>query len=192
MASHSILVATSGELAPPRGSWVACIEAGARVSVNIRVQDLDLFPGPRADNRRVEVVADGLVSTVRVDGAPRRVRAERDGAASDQARRTKERTNPELTGEHGRARLVVLACETGGRWSEESHSFLRQLAQAGRSPARCELQERRGSGGGTLPWRVAPLRRSRSPCWIAEEVWGLMASGKTVTGASSELSAHVF
>ena len=38
-------------------------------------------------------------------------------------RRTKERTCPELTGEHGRARFVVLACETGGRWSEESHSF---------------------------------------------------------------------
>ena len=34
------------------------------------------------------------------------------------------------TGEHGRARLVMLACETGGRWSEEPHSFRRQLAQA--------------------------------------------------------------
>ena len=117
------------------------------MSVNIRVQDLDLFPGPRADNRRLEVVADGLplfhgtqlavdttmVSTVRADAAPRRQCAERDGAALDQARRTKERTCPELTGEHGRARLVVLACETGGRWSEESHSFLRQLAARARS-----------------------------------------------------------
>ena len=68
-----------------------CREAGARVSVNVRVQDLDLFPGPRADNRRLEVVADGLplfhgaqlavdttmVSTVRADGAPRRQCAER-------------------------------------------------------------------------------------------------------------------
>ena len=55
-----------------RGFWVAegyplescaariCREAGARVSVNIRAQDMDLFPGPRADNRRLEVVADGL------------------------------------------------------------------------------------------------------------------------------------
>ena len=71
-----------------------------------------------------------MVSTVRADGAPRRQCAERDGAALDQARRSKERTYPELTGEHGRARFVVLACETGGRWSEESHSFLRQLARA--------------------------------------------------------------
>ena len=76
------------------------------MSVNIRVQDLDLLPGPRADNRRLEVVADGLplfhgaqlavdttmVSTVQADGAPRRQCAERDGAALDQARRTKERT----------------------------------------------------------------------------------------------------
>ena len=46
--------------------------------------------------------------------------------------------------------------------------------------------------------RVAPLRRSRSP-WSGEEVWGLMlrfrrplSFGKTVTGASSELSAPHF
>ena len=127
VASHSILVATTGEFAPPRvlgrrgyplESCAAriCREAGARVSVNIRVQE----PVPRADNRRLEVVADGLpsfmahswpwtpkVSTVRADGAPRR-QSERDGAALDQARRTKERTYPELTGEHGRA---VLPCE---------------------------------------------------------------------------------
>ena len=35
--------------------------------------------------------------------------SERDGAALEQACRTKERTYPELTGEHGKARLVVLA-----------------------------------------------------------------------------------
>ena len=78
----------------------------------------------------MEVVADGLplfhgaqlaVDTTMVStGARWRQCAERDGAALDQARRTKERTYPKLTGEHGRARLVVLACETGGRWSEES------------------------------------------------------------------------
>ena len=43
-----------------------------------------------------------------------------DGAALGQARRRKELRYPELTGEHGRARLVVLACETGGRWSDEA------------------------------------------------------------------------
>ena len=114
------------------------------MSTNIRVQDLDLLPGGQLDDRRLEVVADGLplfhgaqlaidttlVSPIRADGAPRRQCATRNGAALDQARRTKERRYPELTGEFGRARLVVLACETGGRWSEEAHDFLRHLAHA--------------------------------------------------------------
>ena len=74
------------------------------------VQDLDLFSRAKS-NRRLEVVADGLplfhgaqlavdttmVSTVQADGAPRRQCPERDGAASDQARRTTEGTYPELT-----------------------------------------------------------------------------------------------
>ena len=34
------------------------------------------------------------------------------------------------SGEQGRARLVVLARETGGRWSEEAQDFLMQLARA--------------------------------------------------------------
>ena len=87
-----------------------------------------------------------MVSTVRTDGAPRRQCAERDGAALDQARRTKERTYPELTGEQGRARLVVLACETGGRWSEEAQSFVRHLAlaRARLEPREMRLAARRG------------------------------------------------
>ena len=94
-----------------------CREAGARVSQNIRVQDLDLLPVPRVDNRRLEAVADGLplfhgaqlaidttmVSVVRADGAPRRQCAGRDGAALDQARRTQELRYPELSGDQGRA-----------------------------------------------------------------------------------------
>ena len=166
---------------------------------------------------RLEVVAGGLplfhgaqlavdttmVSTVQANGALRRQCAERDGAALDQARRTKERTFPELTGEHGRARLAVLACETGGRWSEESHTRSSDSwpeRGPGRSPVKCEpQQEGHGSGGGALLWRVAPLRRSRSPCWSVEEVWGLMGrSRRPLTssgmsrGPSSELSAHGF
>ena len=35
-------------------------EAGGRVTTNVRVQDLDLPPRAGADNRRLEVVADGL------------------------------------------------------------------------------------------------------------------------------------
>ena len=71
-----------------------------------------LLPGGQLDDRRLEVVADGLplfhgaqlaidttlVSPVRADGAPRRQCATRNGVALDQARRTKERRYPELTG----------------------------------------------------------------------------------------------
>ena len=43
---------------------------------------------------------------------------------------TMERTYPELIGPHARARLVVSAGEVGGRWSDETRSFLCQLARA--------------------------------------------------------------
>ena len=56
--------------------------------------------------------------------------ANEDGAAMAAARRRKELRCPELLGDQGRARLVVLASEVGGRWSEESREFLRQLAKA--------------------------------------------------------------
>ena len=102
-----------------------CREAGARVSTNIRVQDLDLLPGGQLDDRRLGVVVDGLplfhgaqlaidttlVSPVRADGAPRRQCATRDGAALDQARRTKEPRHPELMGEYGSSLFAR-------RWSE--------------------------------------------------------------------------
>ena len=69
-------------------------------------------------------------SPVTADGGPKRHRAARDGAAFDQARRRKEPRCPELTGEQGRVRMVVLGCETGERWSDEAHKFLRHLARA--------------------------------------------------------------
>ena len=50
-----------------------------------------------------------------------------------EARRRKERTYPELSGEGGRARLVVLATEVGGRWSDETAKFLAN-AKAQASP----------------------------------------------------------
>ena len=37
---------------------------------------------------------------------------------------------PELSGDGGRARLVVLAAEVGGRWSSETAGFLSALAKA--------------------------------------------------------------
>ena len=95
------------------------------------------------DQRRIEVIAEGLpafhgaqlaidttlVSPLRADGEPHRRCADEGGVALEAARRRKTRTYPELSGERGRAKLVVLAGEIGGRFSEE-HSFLRTLARA--------------------------------------------------------------
>ena len=53
-----------------------------------------------------------------------------NGAALEEARRRKEATYPELArGTEGRARLVVLAAEVGGRWSTQTAQFLRGLAK---------------------------------------------------------------
>ena len=123
-----------------------CREGGARVTTNVMVRDLDLGVPNIADGRRLEVVADGLslfggaqlaldttmVSPLHCDGSSRRGAAERDGVALTEARRRKERTYPELVGQRNRARLVVLAAEVGGRWSEETKAFVGALAR-GRS-----------------------------------------------------------
>ena len=71
-----------------------------------------------------------LVSALKGDGEPSRGAADRDGVALAEARRTKERTCSELVGPGSRARLVVLALEVGGRWSEEAKIFVRLLARA--------------------------------------------------------------
>ena len=117
-----------------------CREAGGRVS-NLFVRDLDLAAFNALDNRRVEVIADGLPVAwcttghrhhPRVPTARRRFSTRKSCRPQrfSFARRRKERTYPELTGEAGRARLVVLAAEVGGRWSEETAQFLRGLAKA--------------------------------------------------------------
>ena len=51
-------------------------------------------------------------------------------AALNAARCRKVRSYPELSGERGRAKLVVLAGEIGGRFSEETQTFIRLLARA--------------------------------------------------------------
>ena len=94
---------------------------------NVFVRDLDLLQHNVVDSRRLEVVADGLplhggaqlaidttlVSPLHRDGRAIRGAAEKNGKALENARRRKERTYPELAGEGGRARLVVLGAEVG-------------------------------------------------------------------------------
>ena len=89
-----------------------CREAGARVSLNVRVQDVDLARPDVLDNRRLEIVADGLLlfhgAQLAID-----TRVAPTWLGLLLARRRKG-TYPELGGEFGRARLVVLGCEAWG------------------------------------------------------------------------------
>ena len=118
-----------------------CREAGGRVTTNVFVRDLDVAVPNALDGRCLEV-ADGLplfggaqlavdttlVSPLHADGS--RHAADSDGAVLATARRRQERTYPELVGPESSARLVVLAMETGGRWSDEAMAFVRLLARA--------------------------------------------------------------
>ena len=49
-----------GEVVPWSQQLHVCREAGARVSTNVLVRDLDILPLDRQDGRKLEVVADGL------------------------------------------------------------------------------------------------------------------------------------
>ena len=69
------------------------------------------FTAPRAWAKRC---AATLVAPLRRDGRPQPRAAEEDGAAIAVARRRKEARYPEVC-RPGPQRLVVLACETGGR-----------------------------------------------------------------------------
>ena len=98
-----------------RGSGEKATLAGARVSTNNPVRDLDLVAHNNLDGRRFEVIVDGLtlwlgaqlaidttlVSPLRRDGSARTRAADRDGAVLVEACRRKERTCPELSGEGG-------------------------------------------------------------------------------------------
>ena len=118
-----------------------CREAGARVSTNVMVKNLDIARSS-TDARRLEVVAEGLaifggvqlaidatlVSVHYCDGTPLKKADTMNGIAIQHARKRKEDRYPELCGLEGRARLVVIAGEVGGRWSRETQAFLQCLA----------------------------------------------------------------
>ena len=127
-------------------------EAGGRVAVNVMVRDMDLAIPNAHDARWLEVLVDGLplyggaqlaidttlVSPIHCNGSARPGTADIDGIILAQARRRKERTCLELVGRRFRARLVVLAGEVGGRWSEETqteppHHGTRKRAQSHQS-----------------------------------------------------------
>ena len=155
---------------------------------NMFLQDMDLgVPG-----RRLEVVVDGLplqggaqlaVDTAMVcalhdDVRPRQGAAKNDGVALKAARRKKATDYLELVGTHSRAKLVVMAVEVGGRWSEETRAFLSQVAKA-RSRSEEPLTHRRAEQAWRLRWSASwRAQRPRQwplrcwTCWTVTEVTG--------------------
>ena len=70
-----------------------------------------------------------LVSPVKRNGEPQPNTEDHDGCWLLEARRRKEAKYWELL-QSRRCRLVVLALEVGGRWSEEASTFIRLLSEA--------------------------------------------------------------
>ena len=129
--------ATPLEMAAAR----VCREAGAIVRTNVLLRDMNISV-PANDERRIEVLVQGLPvrqggqlavdvtlrSSVKADNTAHAQAADENAAVCIAARRDKERKYPELSA--GRCSLVVLAFEIGGRWSDESAQFVRDLSLA--------------------------------------------------------------
>ena len=169
-----------------------CREAGGRDSTNVLLRDMALDT-VQADGRRLEVVVDGLplfrgaqlaidttlVSPLRGDGQLHRRCADVDGAALDEARRRKERTNP------GCANATA---------EQDWSSWLLKLGADGRtrpptsssnSPRRrrevclvfCKSgQDRLGRCGGVPCWLAAVLELSRCRSLTGVLLWVWMVT----------------
>ena len=69
-----------------------------------------------------------IVPPLRVNGEARPRAAGQDGVAIAKAEKDKAKTYPELV-HSSRCRLIVLACEVGGRWSDTCVWLVRKLAE---------------------------------------------------------------
>ena len=140
LGDHRAACAQSGALRSrgrplERAAARVCREAGARVTTHTRLADLNVQHVHHIDDRRIEVIANGLalwgVAQLAVDTTlvSPLTRAGEPRCTLHDARKAKERACPELL-RNSRCCLVVLGIEVGGRWSEEAASFITNLARA--------------------------------------------------------------
>ena len=169
-----------------RAAAQVCREAGGRFCVDRFVKDLDLGAFNQLDERRIEVIVDGLslwhgaqlavdttvVSPLHGDGSARRNAATSSGVALQAARWEKETTYNELSGEGVRAHLVVLAAEVGGRSSQETADFLNAMGRKSTHGSCRAGSERRASDVGVPCWRVAWPVRWQCLCWSGGQSLG--------------------
>ena len=175
-----------------------CREAGATVSTNVLLRDLNLVVHNQND-RRIEVIANGLplwggaqlavdttlVSALDSAGRPRRQQRSTTGAALRIARRAKERTYPELL-RAKRCRLVVLGIELGGRWSSEAAQFVQMLA---RSRARSAPHVLRSGATAAYVSRWSALLSFAAALAVAASLLSLpLKNAANVDGAARDLS----
>ena len=120
--------------------------------MHVKLRDLNISV-PAADHRQIEIIASGLGvfggarlavdATLRscctIRGQPRPKTDWKDGAVAEDARSSKEKVYPELA-ESARCKLVVLAVETGGRFSKETADFVQTLADARAAQAPAHLR----------------------------------------------------
>ena len=95
------------------------------------------------------------VSPLTRTGEPRSRGGTYAAAALHDARRSKERTYPELLNNR-RCRLVVVGIEVGGRWSNEASNFICMLAKARARSSPPSLQAASHQRGPRLPLVTSP------------------------------------
>ena len=203
LGDHRAACATVGILGPrgvPLEKIAAriCREAGARVSTNTYLRDLNL-DSVRCGERRLEVIANGLplfhgaqlavdttlVCPIKRNGQPQTNTDTVPGAWLAEARRRKNATYPELVNGR-RCRLIVLAAEVGGRWSEEAATFLRLLARA---RARAAPEGLRAGTAKAFLSRWSGFLAVTAQRAFAASLWGEPLAGTAcVDGAAPDLS----
>ena len=173
---------------PERTVARICRDAGTLVRCNVKLRDMNVTV-PASGGREVEMVAAGLPlqhgvqlaidvtlhSTLTSYGTACTNAAGANGAVLEKARRDKEAKNAELV--HGsRCHLVVVATETGGRWSNEALDFVADMAAARSSEAQPVLQR-----STLLAWRRRWTRMLAVSCSRAFAA-SLISAGTALDG----------
>ena len=159
-------------------------EAGGRVVPNTQIRNLNLWVDP-ADTRRVEFAVYGLplfhgvpllcdvtqVSPLQADGTPHNKCCTTAGVCLERAEDRKRKTYKEAETNHT-VKLVTLACEVGGRWSDTCIDMVNTLAR--------------------IKAKEVPLQMQRSTEYAySVRWWSLLSCAAQVSFASSILEINV-
>ena len=129
---------------PLEKTWARVFrEAGGRVQENVFLKHMGIPGVPASDGRRIEVLATGLplergipmavdatlVSPLHADGTAWAKADTVAGTSIARGETDKRRTYPELV-HSPLVKLTTMACEVGGRWSQQCVRIVKELAWA--------------------------------------------------------------